>query len=63
MVEGGGAYSLVKLDKRTVASVRNRNTRVTLIYDGSAESIATIAAAIATAAATKAATTEEPKES
>lgn len=50
VVEGGGAYTLVKHDGRTVASVRAKNVRVTVLHDGSAASTAGIAAAITAAA-------------
>ena len=53
VVEGGGAYTLLKHGGRTVASVRAKNARVTMLHDGSVASTAGIAAAIAAAAETK----------
>lgn len=53
-VEGGGAYTLLKHGGRTVASIRAKNARVTLLHDGSAESAGALAAVITAAAGTKA---------
>ena len=50
---GGGAYTLLKVDGRTVASVRAKNIRVTFRHDGSAASVASLAKAVGEAAATK----------
>jgi len=62
VIEGGGAYTLLKHGGRTVASVRAKNVRVTLLHDGSAASTAGIAAAISTAAETKRKADSEPAE-
>lgn len=61
VVEGGGAYTLVKHGGRTVASVRAKNVRVTILHDGSADSVARIASTIEAAAKTKPLTEVAPK--
>ena len=50
VVAGKGGYTLIKVGGRTVASVRNRNVRVTFPHDlsaGAAESLASMVAAAA----------------
>ena len=54
VVAGGGAYSLLKHDGRTVASVRAANVRVTFAHDGSADELEALSKVIAVAAKSRA---------
>jgi hypothetical protein len=47
---GGGAYSILKIDGKSVASVRDRNVRIVHPTDGSAASLKALAKLIADAA-------------
>lgn len=59
VVAGGGAYSILKIDGRSVASVRDRNVRIVHPTDGSADSLKALAKLIADAAPEP--KNEEPK--
>lgn len=50
VVAGGGAYSILKVHGRSVASVRDKNVRIVHPTDGSADSLKALAALIAEAA-------------
>jgi hypothetical protein len=50
-VPGGGAYSLLKVGGRTVASIRGNSARVTFRHDGGAEAAARFASLTADAVA------------
>lgn len=50
VVAGGGAYSILKVQGKSVASIRDRNVRIVHPTDGSAESLKALAALIAAAA-------------
>ena len=50
---GGGEYHLLKVGGKTVASVRNRNVRVTFRHGGTAADAEALAKVVAKAAATK----------
>src|SRR4051794_36800303 len=52
--QGGGEYHLLKVGGKTVASVRNRNVRVTFRHGGTAAEADALAKVVADAAATKA---------
>jgi hypothetical protein len=58
VVAGGGAYSILKVCGKSVASVRDKNVRIVHPTDGSADSLKALAALIAEAAPEKKA---EPK--
>ncbi len=50
VVAGGGAYSILKVHGKSVASVRDRNVRIVHPTDGSADSLKALAKLIAEAA-------------
>lgn len=50
VVAGGGAYSILKIHGKSVASVRDRNVRIVHPTDGSADSLKALAKLIAEAA-------------
>lgn len=52
--QGGGEYHLLKVGGKTVASVRNRNVRVTFRHGGTAADAEALAKVVADAPATKA---------
>jgi hypothetical protein len=51
--EGGGEYTLLKYGGRTVASVRNKNVRITVGHDGTTDTLAALAPAVAEAATSR----------
>jgi hypothetical protein len=50
VVAGGGAYSILKVHGKSVASIRDRNVRIVHPTDGSADSLKALAKLIAEAA-------------
>ena len=54
VVAGGGAYSLLKHEGRTVAAVRAANVRVTFAHDGSDDELEALSKVIAVAAKSRA---------
>ena len=50
VVAGGGAYTILKVNGKSVASVRDKNVRIVHPTDGSADSLKALAALIAEAA-------------
>lgn len=50
VVAGGGAYSILKIHGKSVASVRDRNVRIVHPTDGSADSLKALAKLVAEAA-------------
>jgi hypothetical protein len=51
--EGGGEYTLLKYGGRTVASIRNKNVRITVGHDGTTDTLASLAPAVAEAATSR----------
>lgn len=61
VVAGGGAYSILKVNGKSVASIRDRNVRIVHPTDGSAGSLKALAKLIADAAPKAKANAEKPK--
>ena len=61
VVEGSGAYSILKVGGRSVASIRGKNARITFAHKATAKDADDLAKLVAKAATTKAAAPKEEK--